>query len=40
MRQQQITFELDQRLSESTQDEIMDILICQGAKHINIDYKE
>ena len=38
MRTQQITFNLDQQLPKATQDEIMDLLQCQGAENINIDY--
>lgn len=40
MRQQQIVFELDNKLGEEVQDLLMDILTMEGAKNINIDYKE
>ena len=40
MRTQQITYQLDTKLDEKTQDEIIDLLTSQGATNINIDYLE
>jgi len=40
MRTQQITFDLDQILPEDIQDQLMNLLYKEGARHIHIDYKE
>jgi len=40
MRKQKITFELDEELSKTTQDKILDLLKEEKAKNIDMDYEE